>query len=141
MSRPRRQASRRHTAALCLCAALALAGVSAPPAISASLGANPALSELAGQTTTPTQTTATQTTATTESGSNSKSATVVIIALAAAGALIVGILFVIFRDARSVVPAGDASIGEGTSPRHSPERLRRRRAKAKAARQQRKRNR
>ncbi len=137
---PRLQRLRSQLAELCLCALLAfvVSGVSAPAAMSASLGANPALSELTKPETTATQTTATA--ATTEA-SDTKSSTVVIIVLGAAIALLVGIGYVIFRDARKVAPAGDLQLGEGSTPRHSPERLRRRRAKAKAARQQRKRNR
>jgi uncharacterized protein HemX len=124
---------------LCLCALLALgsAAAHAPAAMSAGLS-NP-LGELSEResTTTPTKTTAT----TTESSSSSNSSTVVVLALLAAGALLVGIAFVIVRDARRVAPVTDAELGEGGSARDSAARLRRRRAKAKAARQQRKRNR
>jgi hypothetical protein len=135
------QSGRRRALALCLSAvlavALALAGT--PAAIAAtSLGGGSALSELTeGQTTVPTQTTATG--SATEATTNSK--TVIILALVAAIALLIGIAFVIVRDARKVAPVTEAQLGEGGSTRDSAARLQRRRAKAKAARRQRKRNR
>ena len=57
--------------------------------------------------------------------------------------LLVGIAFVIVRDARRVAPAGRDSISdrEARAETRSGVRQRKRRAKAKAARQQRKRNR
>jgi beta-lactamase regulating signal transducer with metallopeptidase domain len=127
--------------ALCLWAVLtlSLAIASAPAAIAAtSLGGGSALSELTeGQTTAPTQTTAT--TSATEATTNSK--TVIILALVAAIALLIGIAFVIVRDARRVAPVTEAQLGEGGSARDSAAKLQRRRAKAKAARRHRKRNR
>jgi len=98
-----------------------------------------ALSELTegAQATTPTQTTATTTS--TEPTTNSK--TVIILAIVAAFALLIGIAFVIIRDARKVAPVTDAQLSEGGSTRDSAARLQRRRAKAKAARRERKRNR
>ena len=45
------------------------------------------------------------------------------------------------RDARKVAPAGDGPLAEARAARDTAATLRRRRAKAKAARQQRKRNR
>jgi len=133
---------RRRAASLFLCAVLALAfaGANAPVAMSAaSLTPNGALSELTeGGQTTPTRTTATSTT-TTEPTTNSK--TVIILALVAAFALLIAIAFVIVRDARKVAPAGDSQLTSGGSARDSAARLQRRRAKAKAARRERKRNR
>ncbi len=143
MSSRRLQLPRCRVASLCLlCAvlALALAGLGAPAARSAELGASPALSELTGaQEPTPTQTTAT--TAPTESTSSSNSRTVVILALAAAIVLLLGIAAVIIRDARRVAPVAEGQLAAGGSARDSAATLRRRRAKAKAARRQRKRNR
>ncbi len=55
--------------------------------------------------------------------------------------LLMGIAFVIVRDARRVAPATEGELVEGSTPRHSEAALRKRRAKAKAARRQRKRNR
>ena len=49
--------------------------------------------------------------------------------------------FVIVRDARRVAPANEADVIEARSAHDTAVRLRKRRAKAKAARQQRKRNR
>jgi len=103
-----------------------------------SLGGGGALNELTeGAQSTPTQTTATTTA--TESTTNSK--TVIILALVAAFALLIGIAFVIVRDARRVAPVTESQLSEGGSARDSAARLQRRRAKAKAARRERKRNR
>jgi hypothetical protein len=105
-----------------------------------SLTGSGALSELTeGAQTTPTQTTATAATTSTESTTNSKST--IVIALVAAFALLIGIAFVIVRDARRMAPVTDSQLSEGRSPRDSAARLQRRRAKAKAARRERKRNR
>ena len=119
--------------------ALTVAAAQAPMAMSATIGGSSALSELTqgGQETTTTAANA-ATSATTESSSNSS--TVIILALVAAVALLIGIAYVIIRDARRVAPAGDGPLAGGSS--HDPAvKLRRRRAKAKAARRQRKRNR
>jgi hypothetical protein len=103
-----------------------------------SLSESGALSELTeGGQTTATQTTATTATAT--ESTNSKS--VIIIAIVAAFALLIGIAFVIVRDARRVAPVTESPLSEGGSTRDSAARLQRRRAKAKAARRERKRNR
>jgi hypothetical protein len=134
---------RRRAVSLLLCAviALAFAGANAPVSVSAAgLSPSGALSELTeGAQTTPTRTTATTTTATTEATTNSK--TVIILALVAAFALLIAIAFVIVRDARKVAPATDSQLTAGGSARDSAARLQRRRAKAKAARRERKRNR
>jgi hypothetical protein len=61
------------------------------------------------------------------------------ITFVAAVALLIGIAYMILRDAHSVAPVSDGPIGGGT--RDPAARLRKRRRKAKAARQQRKRNR
>jgi hypothetical protein len=118
---------------------MAVAGASAPAAMSASpLSGSGALTELTeGAQTTPTQTATTTATAT--ETTNSKS--VIILALVAAFALLIGIAFVIVRDARRVAPVTDSQLSEGGSARDSTARFERRRAKAKAARRQRKRNR
>jgi len=63
-----------------------------------------------------------------------------LLALGAAVLLLVGIAFLIVRDARSVAPAGDAPLGTGGSRRDTAAMMRKRRAKAKAARRQRKQN-
>ena len=128
-------------ASLCVCVVLALsfAGASLPAATSAaSLSGGGALTELTegGQTTT---TQAATTTTSTEATTNSKS--VIILALVAAFALLIGIAFVIVRDARRVAPVSDSQLSEGGSARDSTARFERRRAKAKAARRERKRNR
>jgi len=105
----------------------------------AALGGGSSFSELTeGQTeTTPTETTATTTTSA-ASASNSKGT--ILLAGAAAILLLCGIAFLIVRDARSVAPAGDGLLGKGGSGHDTAAMMRKRRAKAKAARRQRKQN-
>jgi hypothetical protein len=74
----------------------------------------------------------------TESSSSSGN-TGLMIAFVAAVALLIGIAYMILRDAHSVAPVSDGPTGGGT--RDPAARTRRRRRKAKAAKQQRKRNR
>jgi hypothetical protein len=131
-------------ARLCACAVLLLAfgGPAAAGALAAggsvnSEGAFNQLSEAASKESTQTQ--KTETTATTEPTSNSKKT--IIIALIAAAALLIAIAFVIVRDARKMAPAGDPQLVEARSAHDHAATLRKRRSKAKAARQQRKRNR
>jgi hypothetical protein len=125
---------------LSLGAVVALAGASGAPVQAAGLNGSGALNELTeGQTEeTKTATTAAKTSTTSQSG---VSGTVLVLALAAAVVVLSGVAFVIVRDARRVAPANDADIAEARSEHDSAVRLRKRRAKAKAARQQRKRNR
>jgi hypothetical protein len=125
---------------LWLCALLALGAAAVHATTAMSAGLNNPLGELSEResATTPTKT---ATTASTETSSSSNSSKVVVLALVAAVALLVGIAFVIVRDARRVAPVTDAELTEGGPARDSAARLRRRRAKAKAARRQRKRNR
>jgi len=129
---------------LCLAGACALGGVRAPSAYavtSGSGGGGSAFSELTegGQSSTETTTTAT-TAASTKSSSDS--GTVLLLALIAAGVLLAGIAFMILRDAHSVAPVPDGQVGGmGRSGRDTAVMMRNRRAKAKAARRQRKRNR
>jgi H+/Cl- antiporter ClcA len=130
----------------CLLVALALgaaSGVAAPVAQSANVEGGSSFSELsekAQQQAPKTQTTAsTATTTSTEPTSNSKS--VIVLALVAAVLLLLAIAFVIVRDARKHAPEGDPQLTEAGASHDATVRLRKRRAKAKAARQQRKRNR
>jgi len=111
--------------------------------MSAGLGAGNSLGELAQQPETPTtpKTTTTGTTSTETTNSDSNSRLLLILGVGAAVLLLGGIAFVIVRDARRVAPVGDADALDRGSARDSAAQLRRRRAKAKAARQQRKRNR
>jgi hypothetical protein len=143
MSGNTRSLWRRRVAHLCACALLALsvAAGSSPVALAASEasegGAFNELSQGGSEEATKTQTTAT--TASNEPTSNSKKT--VIIALAAAIVLLVAIGYVIVRDARRVAPAGDPQIAEARSAHDASATLAKRRAKAKAARRQRKRTR
>ena len=91
----------------------------------------------------PTETT-TATTATTSESSTSEpqnSSSLLLIGLGVAVVLLVGIVYVIMRDVRRVAPATTADMLERGTSQRSEAAMRRRRAKAKAARQQRKRNR
>jgi len=86
--------------------------------------------------------TKTSTTGSSSSSSNSgtSTGTVLLFGVGAAVVLLGGIAFVIMRDARSVAPVGDGPV-TGRPARDPAVTLRKRRAKAKAARRQRKRNR
>jgi len=133
---------RASSCALLLAALLALAGTAAPAALAASLNGGGALSELTKPS--ETEEAETKTTATTSSTASSEphdSKTVLVLGLAAAAVLLAGIVFVIMRDVRKVAPATTGEMLEGSAARRSEAAMRRRRAKAKAARQQRKRNR
>lgn len=88
----------------------------------------------------PTQTTpTTATTTTTGSGSSGVGSNTVYIALAGAIVLLIAIGWFIARDARKVAPVPER--GRNTPSGRNPDRLARQRSRAKAARQQRKRNR
>ena len=129
--------------AACVVAILALVSgaCAAPGALAASAASEGnAFNELTagGQSSTPTTTT-TATTSSSSEPSNSK--TLIFGALGLAVVLLVGIGYVIARDARRVAPAGETHGGESAFTRDPAVQLRKRRAKAKAARRQRKRNR
>jgi hypothetical protein len=115
-------------------------GVLAPAALAAPAEGQ-ALQELTGGSPATETTPTTSTSSTTTTSSNSNSRTTILLALGGAVLLLCAIGFVIARDARRVAPATDAELAESRS-RHDPAvMLRKRRAKAKAARQARKRNR
>ncbi len=104
--------------------------VKTAPAVKVTTAAAPAAAK-------PTTTSTTATTATTET--SSKTSTPMIMAVVALFVVLGGIAFYILRDARSVAPVVE---GVATGGTRNPEgRLRRRRAQAKAAKQQRKRHR
>ena len=117
--------------------------VCAPAAPAASVGGGSAFSELTEGGKAATETTA-STASTGSSGSSStassSSSTVLLLGVIAAGALIAGIAFLIMRDAHRVAPVSDGQ-AIGRSGRDPAATMRKRRAKAKAARRQRKRNR
>lgn len=126
--------------ALALLASLALAGLHAPVAMSALTEGN--LQSKVAESTPETE--ATKTTTTTATGTTSEpsnSDTVLILGLVAAVVVLGAIVFVIMRDVRRVAPATDPDLVEERAARDTAVMMRKRRAKAKAARQQRKRNR
>jgi len=139
--RPRSSARRGGAYLLCLALVLALAASIAPPALSASLGNSSALNRLTEEAPATTTTATTSTTAASRGKSSSNSQRVILLATLAAVLLLVGIAFVIIRDARRLAPAGDLELAERSTEHDTAVKLRKRRAKAKAARQQRKRNR
>jgi len=98
-----------------------------------------AFSELSKSGEEETQTQKTETGSTTSTSSNSKKTILIIVA--AALVLLSAIAYVIVRDARGVAPASDPQVAEERSARDTAAMMRKRRAKAKAARQARKRNR
>jgi ABC-type Fe3+ transport system permease subunit len=134
--------SRRRAAALLTVLLLACGALLAPAGALAAESLEPnsfnELSEKASQETTPTETTSTTKTEESESHNSSKT---ILIAGGAAVVLIAVIGFVIVRDARRVAPAGAEELSEGNRGRDPAVRHRNRRAKSKAARQQRKKNR
>ena len=124
-------------------AALALAAVVGSCALAQAALAGTLNNELAEkvqqqQAETPATTSTTSTTSESSGGSNTK--TLVIVA-SVAGVILAVIAFVIVRDARRMAPVTDTQFADAAVARHSAAQLRRRRARAKAARQQRKRNR
>ncbi len=99
------------------------------------------LQELAETPEASTTTTSTASTTSSTESSTTNDQKTILIAIVAAVILLSGIAYVIARDARRVAPATDADLAEGRSGKDPAVTLRKRRAKAKAARQQRKRNR
>jgi hypothetical protein len=126
---------------LCLLLLGAVTAAGATPALSANLTGGNSFSELtsgAAESQTPTTSTTAATRSSTETG-NSQS--LILIAAAAAILLLSAIAFVIVRDARRMAPATDVDVLDARSGHEAAVRLRKRRAKAKAARKQRKRTR
>lgn len=142
LTRTRKRPGVRALAAVLACAcALAPAAMLAPSAMAEGVVGN-SFSELTKKSEEASATTATTATSTTSSeASTSTSKVLILVALGAAVVLLSGIGFVIVRDARRVAPAGEADIGDTSARRDTAAQMRKRRAKAKAARQQRKRNR
>jgi hypothetical protein len=140
--------SRVRLSCLCAIAALAFAGLHTTVAGAATgAAAGNSFSELtqggseASTATTPTTSTTKESTASSAT-SNSNTSGVLLLGLIAAGALIAGIAFLILRDAHRVAPVPDGQVGaEGRPARDVAAMMRKRRARAKAARRQRKRNR
>jgi hypothetical protein len=142
-SRGRIERSRARVLALLLVAALVCTAL--VPAVAAAAAGNieggNSFNELSQKAQEPAETT--PTTATTPTQNNStptNSGKTLVIVLGAAVVLLSAITFVIVRDARRVAPAGDGDLVDIKAPGRTV-RQRKRRAKAKAAKQQRKRHR
>jgi hypothetical protein len=124
-------------------ALIAYAGV--PAALAAGASGENAFDELSRggaeeeETTTKT-TSSTSGTSSSSTSSGTSTGTVLLLGVGAAVLLIGGIAFAIMRDARTVAPVGDGPV-TGRPARDPAVSMRKRRAKAKAARRQRKRNR
>jgi hypothetical protein len=130
------------------CLLLALAAMLLMPGAALAAGESveggSSLSELqqkAEEPETETTTTATSATSGGETGEPKNNDKTLVLVLGAAVVLLSAITFVIVRDARRVAPAGDADVTERRSGADRAIRQQRRRAKAKAAKAQRKRNR
>ena len=145
MSRLRALRTHRFASLVAACACAWLLAVALPIASAGAEGSiGNSFNELTSKAAqSETQTTTTSTTANT-SGSesnNNTSRTLILTALGAAVLLLAAIGWFIARDARRVAPAGDADLVEARAAHDTSVQMRKRRAKAKAARQQRKRNR
>ena len=125
-------------------AALVLVGACAPAIAQAELSSG-SLTELATKARQEEETAA-STTATVPANEKREAESalpgpLVLSGVGAAVVLLLGIAFVIVRDARSAAPVTEGGLSAGGGSRSAEARMRKRRAKAKAARQQRKRNR
>lgn len=134
-------ALRAHACTVMVLAALGGGALGAPGALAANVEGGNAFSELSSKaqeeettTSTPTRTTGAET----EAHNSNKT---VFVGIGAAILLLLAIAAVIVRDARRVAPAGAEEISEGRSGHDPAVRHRKRRARAKAARAQRKKNR
>jgi hypothetical protein len=134
---------RRNALLLAAWAALVLGAVGSLPqaARAANLGSGNSFNELTKGAEGETSTTSTATTPANTSSTTSNSGSLLFVGSGVAIALLGAIAFVIVRDARRVAPAADAKLSESGARGNSAARIQRRRARAKAARQQRKRNR
>jgi hypothetical protein len=130
------------TCLLALLAVLCGGAIGASAAVAASVEGGNAFNELSSKAQEEENTTSTSTTASTggEAEAHNSNKTV-FIGIGAAIVLLVAIATVIVRDARKVAPAGAEQLSEGRSARDAAARRRNRRAKARAARTQRKKNR
>ncbi len=139
----RRRGLRARACLVVAVAALGGATVGVPVAAAANVEGGNSFNELSSkaqeQESENTTSTATTRSATETEAHNSNKT--LFIGIGAAIVLLAAIATVIVRDARRVAPAGAEEIGEGRSGRDRVAQHRRRRAKAKAARAQRKKNR
>jgi len=120
-----------------MCCPLAVPAVAAAAGVEGGNAFNE-LQQKAQEETTPTETTATTKTS---EGETRNSNTLIFVGIGAAVVLLIGIGYVIVRDARRVAPAGPDDLGEGNRGRDNTLRHANRRAKSKAARQARRKNR
>jgi hypothetical protein len=128
--------------ALLACAALFSGPLAASAHAEGSLGGS-SLTEQAESQVSKSSTKTTTAASKESSSESSTSSSTILVATIAAVALLIGIGFVIVRDARRRAPVSDADLdaAEHRVQHDRSEHMRRRRAKSKAARQQRKKNR
>ncbi len=127
---------------LALAALLAAGALCAAQARATSVEGGNAFNELAQKAQEETTSTATTTTSSTGSTSEPKNTDrTIFIGIGAAAVLLLAIAFVIVRDARRVAPVGPEDVSDGRSGNDPKVRRQKQRAKARAARQQRKKNR
>lgn len=126
-----------------LALAMLLSLALSPTALAAgSIEGGSSFSELSQKAQEREQTTSTESTSSTGTAKETKnSKTTILIGIGAAIVLLLGVAYVIIRDARRRAPAEDPAELEARVNRDLALQQRKRRAKAKAARQQRKRNR
>ena len=144
MSRARSLRARRPASLVAACVCISLFAAAAPAVSPAAEGLGNSFNELtskAAESETRTATTSTTPNGNARESNTDTSRTLILVALGAAVLLLAAIGFVIVRDARRVAPAGDADLADARAARDTSVQMRKRRAKAKAARQQRKRNR
>jgi hypothetical protein len=135
--------ARRRVCAAALLLVLTCFALSPAAALATSIEGGNAFNELAqkAQETTPTSTEATTSTSGETKESSGSSNKTIFIGVAAAAVVLLAVAFVIVRDARRVAPAGPEDFSEARASRDAAARHRNRRAKARAARRQRKKNR
>ena len=125
----------------CATVALVVSWALSGAAWAANLGGGNSFNELTKGGEGETTTTPTTTTPAGNSAGTSNSGSLLFVGSGVAIVLLGGIAFVIVRDARRVAPAVEGKASESGARGNSAARMARRRARAKAARQQRKRNR
>lgn len=136
----RRPRLRARAALLLVLAMLAGGTVGAPVALGAGIEGGNSFNELSSKAQEEENTTSTAATTGTATEAHNSNETI-FIGLGAAAVLLLGIAYVIVRDARRVAPAGADDIGEGRPARDRAVQHRKRRQKAKAAKAQRKKHR
>jgi len=136
----RRPRLRARAALLLVLAMLAGGTLGVPVAAAAGIEGGNSFNELSSKAQEEENTTSTAATTGTATEAHNSNKTI-FLGLGAAAILLLGIAYVIVRDARRVAPAGAEDVGEGRPARDRSVEYRKRRQKAKAAKAQRKKHR